>query len=289
MNLDRLHHHLATYPLAVAPTLRGLRPQLKIHYVETLSSTNQTLWDMARQGATSGTVVVAGQQTAGRGQRGKPWVSSPGGIYVSMLLTPDRANTIAPPLTLATGWGIATLLRQWPVPVEIKWPNDLVVRAVANPTQLLKLGGILIETRSAGPRLTQAVVGVGINYRNRLPTGAISLSSLAPPTAARAIPNRSIEFAIATVLMGIWQGICWYQQVGPAKFIPAYEALLAHLGQPIQTGENIGQVIGITQDGGLRVRYLNPMPGPTPRPEIAVLSTEQVSLSYNVAELNRMV
>ena len=166
MNLDLLHRLLQTYPYAVAPSLKGLRPKFKVRAFDTLASTNQTLWEMAGQGAQAGTVVLARQQTAGRGQRGKCWVSAPGGIYMSVLLEPDWDSAAAPLLTFTSSWVIATLLRRWHLPVDIKWPNDLVVKAHDAPWQLLKLGGILTESRTEGTRLSQAVVGVGLNYGN---------------------------------------------------------------------------------------------------------------------------
>ena len=308
MNLDRLYHDLQTYPLAVAPTLQGVRPQLALHHFETLASTSQTLWHMAKQGAEAGTVVIARQQTAGRGQRGRRWVSSPGGVYLSMLLKPDWDSAIAPLLTFTSGWGIATLLRDWGLPVKIKWPNDLVVQSTAHPTQLLKLGGILTETRTEAGRIAAAVVGVGLNYANAVPTDGVD--GMAAATTVETILNDrlftsnqeeawSIELAAATVLTGIWQGLCWQQQVGTSPFMQAYGQLLAHLGQTICVDGNLGQVIGVAETGQLWVEWLTSSVSDTgvsdTGPNIGrsqnrtMLSTEEVSLSYNIAGLNQAV
>ncbi|MEO1590372.1 MAG: biotin--[acetyl-CoA-carboxylase] ligase [Cyanobacteria bacterium J06632_22] len=329
MQLDALYQSLATYPLAVAPSLQGLRPQLEIHYFDRLASTNQTLWEMVRQGAGAGTVVVAQAQTAGRGQRGRRWISAAGGVYVSMLLEPDWDSSLAPLLTCTSGWGIATLLRHWDLPIEIKWPNDLVVRSPERADQLLKLGGILTETRTTGQTLTQAVVGVGLNYANVLPAANPQVLDRQPPAAIALQPlldgiSRStawsIELAIATVLLGIWQGLCWQQQVGTTHFLKAYKSLLAHLGQSIDIGNQTGHIIGVTAMGELQVSLpaagvaspnriqtisdeqlrshppMSPSPSPTGYPyrqhcreKIITLSTDQVSLSYNNAGLNHIV
>ena len=330
MQLDALYHFLATYPQAVAPSLKGLRPQFQIHSFDTVASTNQTLWNMAEKGAGAGTVVLAQQQTAGRGQRGRRWVSDPGGIYVSLLLDLDWNSALAPLLTFASSWGIATLLQQWQVPIEIKWPNDLVVRAADDSEQLLKLGGILTEARTSGRRLSRAVVGVGLNYANinspergTQAKGADLQRSLAVDlqTLLKDCPvteSWSIELAIATVLMGIWQGVCWQQQVGTDRLMQSYEQCLAHVGQIINIDGKMAQIIGVTSTGHLKLSLLpvhsspqaNPgsqagTPHPSPdRPSlksinaahrahredlsenILTLSAEQVSLSYNVAGLN---
>ncbi|MEL6136128.1 MAG: biotin--[acetyl-CoA-carboxylase] ligase [Cyanobacteria bacterium J06628_6] len=292
MDLNRLHHHLSTYPAAVAPSLRGVRPQLQIHYFDILASTNQTLWQMVKAGAKAGTVVVAGQQTAGRGQRGRSWVSASGGIYASMLLMPNWESAIAPQLTFTSAWGIATLLNQWRVPVEIKWPNDLVIRAGSTSPQLLKLGGILTETRIETDRITQALVGVGLNHSNLVPDTAVRLGALLDegleePTA----PLRSLEFALATVLVGIWQGLCWHQQVGATAFLNRYSALLAHQGQTVKIGDRTGRVLGVTATGGLQIALSNAATHPSGQtvPDVIQVSPEEVSLSYNVAALNQPV
>jgi BirA family biotin operon repressor/biotin-[acetyl-CoA-carboxylase] ligase len=106
-----------------------------------------------------GLVVIADEQTAGRGRRGHTWFSPPGsGLYVSVVLTPalsvDRARattllTLAAGVALAEGIAQATGLR-----VDLKWPNDLQVSR-------RKLGGILAE--SCGERLEAVVVGYGLN------------------------------------------------------------------------------------------------------------------------------
>jgi len=287
----------------VVPSVKALRPQFQVHAFDEVMSTNQILWEMAKQGAQAGTVVIAQRQTAGRGQRGKAWVSSLGGIYLSVLLEVDWDSVHASRLTFTSAWGIATLLQQWQLPIQIKWPNDLVFLAMDRPGQLLKMGGILTESCTTGRRLRQAVVGVGLNYANIPPDdveanssglrrcaaqddslpGAIDLQTLLAGTPARS--SWSIELAADTVLMGIWQGLCWQQQVGNTQFMQAYGKLLAHLGQTVEVGGIAGQIIGVTERGQLQVT----VPLSTSGENIILLSTQQVSLSYNNAGLNHIV
>ncbi|WP_448564942.1 biotin--[acetyl-CoA-carboxylase] ligase [Trichothermofontia sp.] len=142
----------------------------QIHILPQVDSTNQTLWQLLAQGHPVGTTVIAQAQTAGRGQWGRRWTSATGGLYLSWSCAPNLPAERVAQLTLCSAWGIATALRQWGVPVALKWPNDLVL-------QRRKLGGILTETRLRGDTIQQAVVGVGINWANPVPEVGINLQT----------------------------------------------------------------------------------------------------------------
>ena len=108
-----------------------------------------------------GSVVVADQQTAGRGRRGRNWFSPPGsGLYVSVVLAPSRAadpRRATALLTLAAGVAIAEALDQSAaLHVDLKWPNDLYVGR-------RKLGGILAEAATTGGPIERVVLGCGVN------------------------------------------------------------------------------------------------------------------------------
>ena len=99
-----------------------------IYIFDTLASTNDKLAQLiAEENATPGTVVIAKQQTAGRGQRGKQWHSEQGGLYLSLAIAPDLPAVKVHQLTMGIVWGIADRLRQQGLPVSIKWPNDLML------------------------------------------------------------------------------------------------------------------------------------------------------------------
>lgn len=104
-------------------------------------------------------LLVAETQTAGRGRRGRRWLSAPRGaaLTFSLAVPFKRALRELPPLAPAVGIALARVLRRAGVRrVGVEWPNDLVVGGA-------KLGGILIETRAAGGA-TCVVIGVGINF-----------------------------------------------------------------------------------------------------------------------------
>lgn len=225
---------------------------LSFHIFETLPSTNQTLWELLDQGATPGTVVIALQQTAGRGQWGRQWQSSTGGLYLSVALAPDLVATNSAHLTLCSAWGIATALRSYGIPVLIKWPNDLILCK-------RKLGGILTETRVQQGRITKAVVGVGINWANPVPETGINLESfLEQPIEANALraqfANASLERLAAITLQGILSG---YQHVSPEgidALLPAYVELLSCRGRSVIVDGRSGVIVGVASTGELQVR-----------------------------------
>lgn len=144
--------------------------KFSISIFDRVASTNQTVWELLALGAPPGTIAIAREQTAGRGQRGRHWQSQIGGLYLSMAVAPNLAAVNAGALTMAVAWAIATGLRSVGIPVLLKWPNDLILAK-------RKLGGILTETRVRQGRVTKAVIGVGINWSNPVPETGINLES----------------------------------------------------------------------------------------------------------------
>jgi BirA family biotin operon repressor/biotin-[acetyl-CoA-carboxylase] ligase len=127
------------------------------------------------------TVVMALEQTGGRGRLGRQWSSPPGGIYVSLLLPAHSPGSLSLlPMRVATALchEIDAVIDP---PCRLKWPNDLMVERA-------KLGGILIETIGTG-RTLSPVIGFGINYSNKIPlqvpgsTSVMDTSAETPPLA----------------------------------------------------------------------------------------------------------
>jgi BirA family biotin operon repressor/biotin-[acetyl-CoA-carboxylase] ligase len=149
-----------------------------LRYFSTVTSTNDLAMRFADLGAEEGTVVLADTQTAGRGRRGRQWFSPTGsGIYVSVVLRPAGEPTpfphwIASRLTVAAGVALAEGVRAATgLPVELKWPNDLVMGR-------RKLGGILTEMSTTGTDRPAVVVGIGVNVRlSAYPTTLTSVAT----------------------------------------------------------------------------------------------------------------
>jgi BirA family biotin operon repressor/biotin-[acetyl-CoA-carboxylase] ligase len=150
-----------------------------------VSSTMDLLHELAAEGAAAGTVVVAGEQTSGRGSRGRTWRSPPGGLWLSALYRP-RAPAGAELLSLRVGLAVAEAIESVGsgVRLAIKWPNDLVLND-------RKLGGILCEARWQGEELGWIVAGIGLNVSNPVPAelaaAAIRLADQWPDISPQAL------------------------------------------------------------------------------------------------------
>lgn len=179
-------------------------PDLLLEAVACTGSTNADLLDRARAQPRGEpmppTLRVAERQTAGRGRHGRSWASAQGEDARRQALTFSLAWTLPEPLGagLAPALGLA-LAEALPEAVVLKWPNDLWVEG-------RKLGGLLIETQSAGPGWRSVVVGVGLNLR-------------APALEAAAAPG-------ATAPVGL-------DALGPVWALLDAPALLARLLPPL--------------------------------------------------------
>ena len=132
----------------------------RVHHHPRVGSTNDVAAALAGGGAPHGTVVVADEQTAGRGRHGNHWFSPPGtGLYVSVLLR----TVSSPVLTLAAGVAVAEALgRTAGLAAMLEWPNDVVVEDAGRRR---KVAGILAEASTVGDRVDRIVVGIGVNLR----------------------------------------------------------------------------------------------------------------------------
>ena len=135
----------------------------QVSYLASCPSTNDLLKAMAEEGAAEGTVLLAGEQTRGKGRLGRSFTSAAGkGVYLSALLRPDLPPESLLPLTGFAAEAVARAVRRATgAQVRIKWVNDLILNGK-------KLCGILTESAfSAGGGLRYVVVGVGLNVNHR--------------------------------------------------------------------------------------------------------------------------
>lgn len=270
--------------LGICPEFSQIRPQFDIHLYDTLPSTNTHLWKMLKADpqpqAKAGTVVIAQQQSSGRGQRDRIWQSDPGGLYLSLALEPDWPVARSAQLTCFSAWGMATAFNNLGLPIQIKWPNDLLY-------QDQKLGGILTETKLSHPgtilpnslierqklistpRVRQAVIGVGLNWHNQVPQSGITLTKILGSGLYHHAQTKinCLETLIAVVLRGILQGYFYQQQVGSQVFMKSYQKLLTQVGKTVSVENDtlrlvpvsdsaancFGKVIGISEEGCLQI------------------------------------
>ena len=131
-------------------------PEYELHYLASVDSTNEWAKKEAEKGCPGGSVFLADEQTAGKGSRGRSWISPPGtSVYMSLLLRPQLSSLRkAPMITLVLGLSAAEGIRAAAgIHAGIKWPNDVVCRG-------RKLCGILTELH---PASSAVIAGIGIN------------------------------------------------------------------------------------------------------------------------------
>ncbi len=212
----------------LAGALRGSYGRAHEHHA-TLGSTNDRALQWLQQGAPHGAVVTADAQHAGRGRRGRTWITAEGtSLFVSVVLRP---GPISPPerfgaLGLAVAVGLREGLPPLRSPVMLKWPNDLHVEGH-------KLGGILCEARWVGTA-PEVVVGFGINVDVPRFAPGLHATSLASMSAV-ALPGR------ATLLGDLLASLEGALEPFFARgFAAVRERYLSHcelMGQPVQVGD----------------------------------------------------
>jgi BirA family transcriptional regulator, biotin operon repressor / biotin---[acetyl-CoA-carboxylase] ligase len=148
----------------------------KILYYPSLPSTMDTAREQARKGADEGAVVIAGEQTAGRGRLKRSWLSPVGNIALSIILRPDITSLpyLIMIASLAAARSIEAVTGR---ETQIKWPNDVLIEGK-------KVCGVLIENELKGNRVDFAIIGIGINTdlkvdeNQEIANTAVSLSSV---------------------------------------------------------------------------------------------------------------
>ena len=193
---------------------------------ETIGSTNDEAKRLAHEGAAEGLVVCAERQTAGRGRRGRTWVSPSGNLYASTLLRPNCRAATAAQLGFVAALGIAGAIVELAprVALSCKWPNDLLASG-------RKVSGILLETEMvAGERPDFVVLGIGVNLASAPRDTPYPATSLANEGA----PGIAPLAMLAAFIRHFAEWLILWRSEG---FVPIREAWLARatgLGEPIQ-------------------------------------------------------
>lgn len=224
-------------------------PSFRVEVLDSCESSNTLLLDRVPQGAASGSVVACERQTAGRGRRGRSWLSAPGHSLTFSLLWRFPAGT--PPvagLSLAAGVAVARALESLGAAgVRLKWPNDIVVADG-------KLGGILVETLSARGEQV-AVIGIGLNVRlPRAIAEAAGVEAAALESVMPFAPSRNLLLAnLLTELAGM---LAEFGRAGFPAFIEEWLSRHAYTGRQVVILASgappiAGRCAGVDADGAL--------------------------------------
>jgi BirA family biotin operon repressor/biotin-[acetyl-CoA-carboxylase] ligase len=227
----------------------------EIRYFDSIDSTNRVGFDLGREGAPHGAVVIAEGQTAGRGRLGRSFYSPPHhNLYASVVLRPALSASEAATVILAAAIAVAETAAATlgcRDAVEIKWPNDVLLGG-------LKTSGILMELSAEATRVGFLVLGIGVNLnvdRNSFPDEfralATSLSSHAGHPIDRAQFARRLFVTLEEVLD-------IHSERGWDALRPRFQEFFRMVGRRIRVsdlaeGETTGLCRGIDPEGALRL------------------------------------
>ncbi|RPH64802.1 MAG: biotin--[acetyl-CoA-carboxylase] ligase [Burkholderiales bacterium] len=234
---------------------------LSVDIVDETGSTNQALMDAPfGDGPAPPRLLAAVRQTAGRGRRGRAWLS-PDGRSAAFSIAFERPVRLEPPpaaVPVAVGAAVASALSRWAPDLRLKWPNDL-------QRARRKLGGILIECRRGVPAaapgrdpIERIVVGIGLNL-------------LAPPDApgiaqpacglfdGQTLPAHAAETVIGALAAAVVPAVRRFLFEGLAPFLETWRSFDALDGEQVALvdGDRVlatGRAVGLDDSGGLRVQ-----------------------------------
>ena len=227
----------------------------RVAFYPELGSTNTEGIRWAEEGVPNLSLVVADEQTTGRGRSDRIWQTPPGvALAFSLIIRPGQNMAIS--TSRLTGLGalaVCDVLQSvYKLPAKIKWPNDVLVRDS-------KLAGVLVETVWQGNEILSSVLGIGINVaRNSVPSqedldfSATSVDAVLGSTVDRWMLLKEVLEAILTRL----------PQLDQDGFLEDWEANLAFRGKPVQilrdgAEPDQGQIQGLNHEGFLRLRLSN--------------------------------
>lgn len=229
---------------------------VRLESFETLGSTNEEALARARAGTVGPLWIVAAQQTAGRGRRGRAWASLPGNLHATLLLTDPCPARHAAELSLMAALALHDSLSRLTAAIAsrltLKWPNDMLLDGA-------KLAGILVEGE-AGPPLATAV-GIGVNCAHHPADTAYPATSLAA-AGVHVTPTDLLTVLSCTILERQAQ---WARGDGFPSIRADWLARAAGFGRPIRvaTGEqelhgcfdgidDVGHLVLRMDDGAVR-------------------------------------
>lgn len=226
-----------------------------ITYLPSCPSTNDVLKAMAEAGAREGTVLLAGEQTRGRGRLGRSFTSAAGkGVYLSALLRPDLPPEALLPLTGFVAEAMVRAIRRVTgAEPGIKWVNDLILHG-------RKLCGILTESAfSAGGRLKYVVVGVGLNVNYDgadFPPELRSLAGSLKTELGETFPLPNLAAAMIEALDALYDALL---RGDTAPYLADYRRHCLTLGRDVLLLENgvstPARALDVDGELGLLVRY----------------------------------
>ena len=239
MNEIQLERYLSSLPLST------------YRYYESIGSTNDEALAWASQGAPDFSLILADEQTSGRGRLDRKWFTPHRtALAMSLILHPTNIERAHPARTTGLlALSLAESLLKLGLVAQIKWPNDVLLTG-------RKVAGVLVESSWMGSELEALVLGMGVNV----------LNASVPPADQLSFPATSIETELGHAIerMELLKDILirvlnWRPNLGTEAFLKAWEGSLAFRGQQVQVKVGggkfvIGELLGLDSEGSLRLQ-----------------------------------
>ncbi len=224
-----------------------------LRYFDSIGSTNDEALAWAAAGAPDFSLVIADEQTQGRGRLNRKWFTPKGsGLAFSLILRPTTSQRLHLSRTVGlAALSIAESCSGLGLAPRIKWPNDILLNGK-------KAAGILIENIWSGDDVDSLVIGMGINvYKASVPPAELlqfPATSIADELGKETPAREEILFNILSAFLR------WRERIGTDELIQAWEEILAFRGEQVQVGGEppvSGELLGLESDGSLRLRDAN--------------------------------
>ena len=239
MNEIQLERYLSSLPLST------------YRYYESIGSSNDEALAWASQGAPDFSLILADEQTSGRGRLDRKWFTPHRtALAMSLILHPTNIERAHPARTTGLlALSLAESLLKLGLVAQIKWPNDVLLTG-------RKVAGVLVESSWMGSELEALVLGMGVNV----------LNASVPPADQLSFPATSIETELGHAIerMELLKDILirvlnWRPNLGTETFLKAWEGSLAFRGQQVQVKVGggkfvIGELLGLDSEGSLRLQ-----------------------------------
>ena len=228
--------------MALSQKLLEQRLNRPVKYFGQVESTNDAAKAWLAAGAPEGAVVIADEQTRGRGRKGRSWHAPPNaGLALSIVLQPASAQLSR--LNLVAALSVYDLVRECGCEqVGVKWPNDVLAKG-------LKVCGILPEAVWEASLLKGAILGIGVNVRLDFSGSALRHTAISLEDVAERRLDRSE--LIASLLCRLDH---WYRLIASPALLATWKSRLITLDQPVRVGKIEGVAIDVTADGALLIR-----------------------------------
>ena len=223
----------------------------QVVYKETTDSTQKEAHRLAQEQFEEGTIVIAEEQTSGRGRLTRPWHSPKHtGIWMSVILKPELPPYRAPQFTLITAVSVVEAIREVTgLQPEIKWPNDILLNGK-------KITGILTEMQSDADRIQSIIIGIGMNVNQlEFPEELKEIATSLAIEKGEKIPRAKL---VQVILKNLEMYYDQYVQQGFSEIKEKWESYAVSIGKHIiartLTNTIRGKALGITEEGVLKLQ-----------------------------------